>query len=135
MSFNLDFEKHYPHPPERVWQALVSPDSLARWLMPNDFEPIIGRVSKFRFPRGDCDGEEGIVLVEVEEIERPECMVWLWRNTDQDETTRVTFTLKPSNGGTLLRLNHRDITTEAEAASLGGGWPGKLASLQELLGP
>jgi uncharacterized protein YndB with AHSA1/START domain len=30
-------------PPDRVWHALTDPDLLARWLMPNDFRPAVGR--------------------------------------------------------------------------------------------
>jgi uncharacterized protein YndB with AHSA1/START domain len=36
-----------PHPPEDVWAALTDPQALAEWLMPNNFEPVVGR--KFRF--------------------------------------------------------------------------------------
>ena len=32
-------EARFEHPIERVWNAIVSPDELAIWLMPNDFEP------------------------------------------------------------------------------------------------
>ncbi len=37
----------YPHPPERIWKALTDSRSLAKWLMPNDFQPRLGH--RFRF--------------------------------------------------------------------------------------
>src|SRR5260370_5600951 len=40
-------EVFLPHPPEDVWLALTAPQALAEWLMPNNFEPVVGR--KFRF--------------------------------------------------------------------------------------
>ena len=30
------------HPIERVWRALTDREALAQWLMPNDFEPVVG---------------------------------------------------------------------------------------------
>lgn len=134
---SLAFEKHFPHPPSKVWQALTTREALAEWLMPNDFEPVVGRVFRFTYPRNDCEqqGSEqdlGVVLVEVEQISPPKRMVWLWRNTDQGETTRVIFTLHPTTGGTLLRLDHTDIATADEVTSLNDGWPGKLDALADL---
>ena len=36
----------YPHSIERVWRALTCRDALAQWLMPNDFEPVVGSVTR-----------------------------------------------------------------------------------------
>jgi uncharacterized protein YndB with AHSA1/START domain len=55
-----------PHPPERVWKALTTAELIGRWLMPNDFEPVVGK--RFTFttrPIGDWDG---IVQCEVLEV-------------------------------------------------------------------
>ena len=133
MNLRLDFEKRYPHPPDKVWRALVSSDALAKWLMPNDFQPELGRVFRFTYPRADCAQEDGTVLVEIEQLDPPDRMVWLWRNSDLGETTRVTFTLEAVDDGTLLRLSHTEIPTAQEATSLRGGWPGKLESLADVL--
>lgn len=133
MTLTLDFEKHFPHPPAKVWRALVTPEALAQWLMPNDFEPVIGRTARFTYPRGDCGAEDGVVLVEVEELDPPARMVWRWQNADLGETTRVVFSLEASGDGTRLRLSHSGIPTEQEARSLGSGWPGKLESLGHVL--
>ena len=40
-------EVTYPHPPERVWQALVDADEMALWFMPNDgFVPVVATNSR-----------------------------------------------------------------------------------------
>ena len=39
----IEREAVYPHPPERVWRALVDPNELSAWLMPTDFAPEVGR--------------------------------------------------------------------------------------------
>jgi len=105
MMRNLAFEKRYPHPPGKVWKALVTSEALAEWLMPNDFEPVAGRVFRFSYPGDDCGQESGIVFVEIEQITPPDRMVWLWRNADQGETTRVVFSLEPLERGTILLLD------------------------------
>src|SRR5947208_1487503 len=57
-------EAVYPHPPERVWQALTDPAALAAWLMPNDFKPQVGHKFQFRVPKPPR-GWRGIVDCEV----------------------------------------------------------------------
>ena len=48
MGRTIEKDVWYPHPPARVWMALTDRDALARWLMPNDFEPRVGREFKRR---------------------------------------------------------------------------------------
>lgn len=63
MTTSLRIEKTYPHPRARVWRALVDPELLARWLMPNDFAPRVGHRFTFRTEPGP--GFDGIVRCEV----------------------------------------------------------------------
>ena len=43
MKLNVLLVEDFPHPVEKVWQALTDPDALREWLMENDFEPRIGK--------------------------------------------------------------------------------------------
>jgi uncharacterized protein YndB with AHSA1/START domain len=43
----IEHEETYPHPPERVWQALTDPAELGVWLMPTGFAALAGH--KFTF--------------------------------------------------------------------------------------
>ncbi|MFO0684212.1 MAG: SRPBCC domain-containing protein [Sandaracinus sp.] len=55
-----------PVPRERVWEALATREALGRWLMPTDFEPIVGRAFTFRMrPQR---GWDGITHCEVTEL-------------------------------------------------------------------
>jgi hypothetical protein len=39
----IEIDQFYPHPPRRVWQALTTPELMARWLMePSGFAPVVG---------------------------------------------------------------------------------------------
>jgi uncharacterized protein YndB with AHSA1/START domain len=35
-------EEFLPHAPEVVWRVLNTAELIGRWLVPNDFEPVIG---------------------------------------------------------------------------------------------
>jgi uncharacterized protein YndB with AHSA1/START domain len=45
---SIEVGEFLPQPPGRVWQALTDSALLARWLMPNDFKPVVGHVFTFR---------------------------------------------------------------------------------------
>ena len=92
-------EVTYPHPPERVWRALVDSRELALWLMPNDFVPRKGH--QFTLA---CD-DHGVVEAEVLDIDPPRLLRCRWTGTFGD--TVVTFQLTPTGSGTRLRLEHR----------------------------
>lgn len=94
----------YDHPPERVWRALTTSEILARWLMPNDFEPRVGHRFEFRTDPGP--GFDGVVSCEVLELDAPHHMVWGWRGGPIDTT--VHFRLEPmASGGTTLHFEQR----------------------------
>jgi uncharacterized protein YndB with AHSA1/START domain len=92
-------EVEYPHPPERLWRALVDSDELAVWLMPNTFAPTPG--GEFLV---DCESH-GLIKGEVLEIDPPRRLSYRWLGSFGD--TVVTFDLTPIEGGTRLRLEHR----------------------------
>ena len=100
MPRTLVFEVVYPHPAEKVWAAVTDSASLAKWLMRNDFEPVVGR--RFQFRAKPVMGWTGVVDCEVLELDAPRRMVWRWKSDDIDTT--VTITLDRVEGGTRLRL-------------------------------
>jgi uncharacterized protein YndB with AHSA1/START domain len=102
MKADIDVTTVYPHAIERVWAALTSTEALAAWLMPNDFEPAIGR--EFTFTTKRAPGFDGIVRCRVVEMTPPIRMVWTWTGGNIDTT--VTFTLDPVDADhTRLRMH------------------------------
>lgn len=95
-------DRFYPHPPEAVWRALTTPELLARWLMPNDFAPVIGHRFTFRTEPGP--GFDGVVHCEVLELDAPSTLAFSWRGGPLD--THVRFTLAPEGDGTRLHMEH-----------------------------
>jgi uncharacterized protein YndB with AHSA1/START domain len=126
MRADIDLSASYPDGPAQVWAALTSAEALAGWLMPNDFEPVLGHW--FTFRTEPAPGFDGIVRCQVLELDPPRRMVWSWAGGPIDTT--VTFTLAPApGGGTRLRLRQTGFTGLAGQLTrriLSSGWPGML---------
>jgi len=127
MKRDLTFEAVYPDPPEMVWRALTDPTSLAEWLMPNDFQPVVGH--QFQFRVTPARGWSGIVDCVVLTVEPPRRLSYSWRSGKLD--TVVTWTLEPQGDGTRLALVHSGFTGARNVAIsflLGRGWRSNLLS-------
>jgi uncharacterized protein YndB with AHSA1/START domain len=126
------YELVYPHPPERVWRALVEPGELAQWLMPaSGFAAVAGQ----RFTMS-CD-PFGEIEAEVLAADPPRRLSLRWVNAAFGSTV-VTFELSAVADGTLLRMEHGGWADAAAAArdQLDSGWHAKLgAGLRAVLGP
>jgi uncharacterized protein YndB with AHSA1/START domain len=128
MSRDLHFEMHYPHPPEQVWQALTNPKALAAWLMPNDFQPVVGHRLQFRTK--PAPGFDGIVQCEVLEVVPTARLVHTWTGGGVDTT--LIWTLEPVAGGTRLTLDHRGfrgLRGMLVSKILGSGWRSRILTI------
>jgi uncharacterized protein YndB with AHSA1/START domain len=107
MSQEIVLETFYPHPPERVWQALTDRRALSSWMMDNDFEACLGH--QFQFQSCPLPGLEVTIYCQVLEVEAPKRLVYSWKEHPSDPASRVVWTLVPAAGGTQVRLQHRTI--------------------------
>lgn len=107
MSQDVVLEMFYPHPPERVWQALVDRRILSVWMMNNDFAAQLGH--QFRFQSCPLPGLEVTIHGQVLEVEAPKRLVYSWSEHPSDTASRVIWTLAAVEGGTQVRLEHRSI--------------------------
>ncbi|MCU1415666.1 MAG: Activator of Hsp90 ATPase 1 family protein [Microbacteriaceae bacterium] len=132
----IESDLFLPKPPSVVWRALVDPALLARWLMPNDFEPSVGH--RFQFWAEPVPGQQfdGVIECEVLTLEPERMLAISWVSSGLDST--VTWRLHPEGTGTRLFLTHdgfddtdpRQVTVKN---ILGGGWRGHLAGRLEAL--
>ena len=134
MKLDLNLERIFPHPVDRVWEAISTAENIAAWLFTCDFKPEVGH--KFTFKTTPPEGStwRGWTDIEVLEFAPPTRMVWAWESADIDEPTRVIFQLDPVDGGTRLSLSHVGDSTADDIASLSGGWPVKLDAQVEFIG-
>ncbi|HEY4340945.1 MAG TPA: SRPBCC domain-containing protein [Steroidobacteraceae bacterium] len=131
-------EKILLHPPEKIWRALTDPALIERWLMRNDFAPVVGH--RFNFRAKPVMGWNGVTDCEVLEVTPPSRLVYRWNASGEQAAmglkTTVTWTLVPVEGGTRVRMEHADFRPEDENGyrGMGGGWPGIVDRLGVLAG-
>lgn len=123
-TLSLSMEFHLPHAPAKVWRALTEPALLAKWLMPTDMQPVVGKA--FTFKTQPSPSWDGTVSCEMQEIEPHKRLRYSWGGGGLDSTV-VTWTLMPTKaGGTLLRLEHSGFRPgEGQAkffVGAKGGW-------------
>jgi uncharacterized protein YndB with AHSA1/START domain len=123
-------EDTLPHAPDIVWKTLTNGELIGRWLMPNDFEPVVGR--RFTFRTRPMGGWDGVVDCEVLEMVPNERLIYSWKGGSDDNPAYgsrldsiVTWTLTPVEGGTRLRLVHsgfRSPGNDFAFDAMSGGW-------------
>ena len=130
---DIVFVEELPHAIDKVWAALTDSADLAEWLMPNDFEPRLGKQFTLQCPPGLTT--RGWVECVLLEMDPPQRMVWSWQAVAESEPSQVAFCLEPiANGsGTRLTLTHSREPSATERQRFAGGWTEKLANLRQRL--
>jgi uncharacterized protein YndB with AHSA1/START domain len=129
-----------PQPPERVWKALTRADLISRWLMPNDFEPVVGKRFTFKTqPMGDWDGVVHCQVLEVVPLKR---LVYSWQGGTESNAkygsrldSVVTWTLEAKGRGTRIRMVHagfRSPDNDFAYDAMNSGWGRIIARISEL---
>lgn len=127
----LTFERQLPHNISKVWRALTQGPLLEEWLMQNDFLPIVGH--KFQFRATPQPHWDGIVHCEVLTVEPQRELAYAWNSGDL--RTTVTWTLTPTETGTLLRMEQAGFRAEDQFNYQGAnyGWPKYLDALERVV--
>jgi uncharacterized protein YndB with AHSA1/START domain len=126
-------EREFPHVAEKLWRALTQPHLMQEWLMKNDFAPQVGHRFKLT---GDWGG---VLDCEVLEIEPQRTLSYTWDFAHEDAAYNlksvVTFTLTPTAGGTMLRMEQAGFRPDQKQAFGGAhaGWKQFLDKLDALL--
>ena len=117
----LRFERHLPHPPEKVWRALTTPAGLNAWFPVRvlDFSAVVGAVARFDLTdeakrrlgvEGDLVSEGSVTVADP-----PSTLEYTWAG----EVLR--WELRPDGGGCLLVFT--DVFDgSGETAEIRDGW-------------
>jgi len=131
---SLVIEREMPHPPERLWRALTQGTLIAEWLMQNDFQPVVGHRFNFRAP--PMPYWNGVTDCEVLVVEPNARLSYSW-NASGEEAVKglksvVTWTLTPTKGGVLVRMEQSGFRPEEDANYQGAshGWQRFLGGLE-----
>lgn len=115
-------ERRYPHPIEKVWRAVTTPEHLGEWFpYPVDVDLRPGGAMTFR-----ASGVDDAVHGTIEVLDSPRLFTFTWG------TDRMTFELAPDGNGTRFALTH-SFDDRAGAASFATGWEMCLAGLRHVL--
>ena len=119
-------EREIPFPAEKNWRALTQPHLIEEWLMKNAFKPVVGH-------RFDLSADWGMVDCEVQSIEPHKALAYSWNTKDLRST--VTWTLTPTDNGTLLRMEQIGFTQEQLPYYRGASaaWPRFMEALESVV--
>lgn len=117
----IRIERDYPHPIEKVWRAVTTPEHLGQWF-PSPVELELRPGGEMRF--GAFEGPSGSGTVEV--VEPPRRLTFTW------ETDRIMFELTSIGDGTRFVLTHA-FDDRYGAPSFATGWEQCLAGLSSVL--
>jgi uncharacterized protein YndB with AHSA1/START domain len=138
----IDVEQFYEVPPERIWQALTTPELMARWLLePEGFRPVVGTTFTFAGIDALTDlGLSGVITCQVIAVRSNELLAISWTNAGSDRPGGwvVTWLLHPEGHGTRVILRHKGFDPHDEGEqqarrNLGRGWVKVAARLGEVL--
>jgi uncharacterized protein YndB with AHSA1/START domain len=115
-------ERRYPHPIEKVWRAVTTPEHLGRWF-PSPVALDLRPGGAMRF--GEFGGDQGAAGT-VETVEPPRRLVFSWG------ADRLTFELAPDGDETTFALTH-SFDDRYGAPSFATGWELCLGSLRCVL--
>ena len=119
-------EREIPFPAEKIWRALTQPHLIEEWLMKKAFKPVVGH-------RFDLSADWGMVDCEVQSIEPHKALAYSWNTKDLRST--VTWTLTPTDNGTLLRMEQIGFTQEQLPYYRGASaaWPRFMEALESVV--
>lgn len=123
MNRDLVVEFEYQASPAVVWRAITEPALIAEWLMENDFRPEVGAKGNFCMPKKP--GFDGQIAFEVQEVDPPNRLVYTWDSGGSWGQTTLIWTLKATQSGTKLTLEHRGFEGFKPfllSLMMGSGW-------------
>jgi uncharacterized protein YndB with AHSA1/START domain len=118
---SLVVEREMPHPPGKIWRALTQGPLIEEWLMKNDFQPVVGH--RFNFRATPMPQWNGVTDCQVLNNKR---LSYGWNASGEEAVgglkTVVTWTLTPTKGGVLVRIEQAGFRPEDEAFYQGAGY-------------
>ncbi|MEP6951331.1 MAG: SRPBCC domain-containing protein, partial [Ginsengibacter sp.] len=130
----------YQHPPKDVWEYLTISDLMAQWLMPNNFEPILGYDFQFKInpmPTFDFDGNIYCKVLEIVPFKK---LSYSWKGGPGEGKITldsiVVWTLAPKDNGTELKLVHsgfKEIENFNMYSIMDDGWLRNIKKIDTLL--
>lgn len=135
---SIVIEREMPHSAEKIWRALTEAPLIEQWLMKNDFQPVVGH--KFNFRSTPMPHWNGVTDCEVLIVEPYKQLSYTWSASGEEAAkgwkTVVTWTLTPTKGGVLVRMEQSGFRPEDEGSYKGAthGWQKFVGTLERVAG-
>lgn len=130
MSLTLSLDFQYTTSIEKLWSALTDPTKLAKWVLENDFKPVVGHCFQFRSEPNEW--WNGIIDCEVLIADEPNRLSYTWVSGDEKNT--VTWTLQDLGDGKVnLHLEQTGISNAKAVEGAKYGWNGMGDELKKVL--
>ncbi len=131
-TLTLVIEREMPYPPEKIWRALTEGSLIKEWLMDNDFQPVVGHAFSFRST--PVPNWNGVIDSEVLVVEPHKKLSYSWGTMGMESV--VVWTLVPTSGGTLLRMEQSGFGSDQDAAYKGAtyGWNKFIGNMERVVG-
>ncbi len=111
-GFLLEFDEVYPTTPHDLWEAVTTPDRLARWMTEYRGDLRVGGSWEAIASDGSVWG-----VGEVTSCDPPRGFETVW-HAREEQPTVLRVELEQVDGGTRLRLRHEDV----QSIYYGAGW-------------
>ncbi|MCD1257635.1 SRPBCC domain-containing protein [Paenibacillus athensensis] len=119
MSSALSMDFQYTTSIEKAWSALTDSGKLAKWIMANDFKPVVGH--RFQFRTEPTEWWDGVVSGEVLVVEEPNRLSYTFASGGEEHT--VTWTLQETGDGKInLHLEQTGFSTAQGLEGARYGW-------------
>lgn len=124
----LRYERHLPHPPQRVWRALTEPEELVGWLAEAELDNLEGGTIRLRWLNTDPNGNHAIMRGTTTRLPPPQLL-----EIDSDIHGRLRWELRPARSGTALTLTITIDAADGQVELAAAGWHTHLEHLADSL--
>ena len=139
---SLEIQRIIKAPRDRVYAAWTDPAQLQQWFGPDGVKTLSltadSRVGgKYSWQLVNQESEEMTVHGEYRELQpgRKIVFTWQWEDDEawKEQSSVVTVELSDCEGGTLVRLAHEQLPSEASRDRHNQGWTSVLDKLENFL--
>ncbi len=130
MSLSLSLDFQYTTTIEKLWSALTDSKQLAKWVLENDFKPVVGH--QFQFRAQPNEYWDGIIEGEVLIVEPPSRLSYSWASGGEKHT--VVWTLEElSDGKVNLHLDQTGFSNPYGVQGAKQCWSAWCGEVEKLL--
>lgn len=140
MQKTIKHQFFFPNSPEDVWEYLTKAELMQQWLMPNNFELILGYDFQFTTKPMPSLQLDGIFHCKVVEIVPFKKLTYTWKagsgKGDISLDTIVEWTLIVKDNGTELQLKHsgfKEIENFDIYNGMTSGWMQNIQKMSKLI--